>query len=55
MIQLERINGKPFFLNENLIEVIEETPDTVITLTNGHKYIVRTPVSSIIDMIKKGS
>jgi flagellar protein FlbD len=28
-------------LNPDLIEVVEETPDTVVTLTNGHRYVVK--------------
>ena len=39
MIDVTRFNGKSFVLNAELIEVMEETPDTVITLTTGHKYV----------------
>ncbi len=35
MIRLTRLNGLPLVLNSDLIEHIEITPDTVITLTNG--------------------
>ena len=41
MIDVTRLNGKNFVLNAELIEVMEETPDTVITLTTGHKYVVK--------------
>jgi flagellar protein FlbD len=41
MIQLTRLNGKLFSLNAIYIEVIESFPDTTITLTNGHKYVVK--------------
>ena len=40
MIELTRINNTKLMLNPDIIETMEETPDTVITLTNGHKYIV---------------
>lgn len=50
---LERLNGTVFFLNHKLIELIEETPDTIITLTNGHKYIVKDDIDNVITMIKK--
>ena len=40
MIELTRINGKKFMLNHNLIEIYESTPDTVIKLNDGTKYIV---------------
>ncbi|APH05252.1 flagellar FlbD family protein [Bacillus weihaiensis] len=41
MVQLTRLNGKRFSLNAIYIEVIESFPDTTITLTNGHKYVVK--------------
>lgn len=41
MIILTKLDGKTFMLNENLIETVSETPDTVIVLENGHSYIVR--------------
>ena len=43
MIQLTRLNGKTFTLNALYIEVMESFPDTTITLTNGHKYVVKEP------------
>lgn len=41
MIELHRLNGIPFMLNHRHIELIEAHPDTVITLTNDRKYIVK--------------
>ncbi|MFS0643487.1 flagellar FlbD family protein [Siminovitchia sp. 179-K 8D1 HS] len=40
MIQVTKLNGKSFYLNALYIETIESFPDTTITLTNGHKYVV---------------
>ncbi len=40
MIEVTRINHVPLVLNSDLIEHVEATPDTVITLTTGHKLIV---------------
>ena len=40
MILVTRLNGKSFYLNPDLIETMETTPDTVITLTGGNKYVV---------------
>ena len=40
-----------FILNAEMIETIEETPDTVITLTNGHKYIVSEKTDQIKESI----
>lgn len=41
MIFLTKLDGKEFLLNEQLIETVTETPDTVIVLSNGHSLIVR--------------
>ena len=41
MIDLTRFNGTGFTVNCDLIETIEETPDTVVTLTTGKKIIVK--------------
>lgn len=48
MIELSRLNGKVFYLNHNLIEIFEETPDTVIKLTDGTKYVVREKVDELL-------
>jgi flagellar protein FlbD len=41
VIALTRLNGHPVMVNCDLIEQIEETPDTVVTLTSGNRIIVR--------------
>lgn len=41
MIELHRLNGSAFFLNHRQIELIESNPDTLITLHNDRKYIVK--------------
>ena len=51
MIKLHRLNGEEFILNPNHIELIEETPDTVITLTNDRKYVVKERAEEVIDLI----
>lgn len=51
MIQLTKINGAPIVLNSDLIEYIEETPDTVITMTNGEKIVVQDRMVEIIDKV----
>lgn len=53
MITVTRINGKEFVLNCDLIETMEETPDTVITLTGGNKYVVSESMEVLIDRITK--
>ncbi|WP_017873781.1 flagellar FlbD family protein [Candidatus Caldatribacterium saccharofermentans] len=51
MIALTRLNGSVFVLNADLIETIEATPDTVISLVTGKKYVVREKVEEVIDRI----
>ena len=48
VIQLTRINRVPLVLNSDLIEHIEMTPDTVISLTNGQKFVVLESVEEVI-------
>jgi len=40
LITVTRLNGKKFQINALYIETIESFPDTTITLTNGHKFVV---------------
>ena len=47
MIQVTRLNGEPFYVNQDLIEFIEETPDTVLSMTTGRKVIVREGAQDI--------
>ena len=42
VISVTRLDGSKFFLNSDLIESIESTPDTVLTLTSQKKLVVRT-------------
>ena len=47
MIALQRLNGQPIMVNADLIESLEATPDTVVTLTSGNKLIVRDTPEAI--------
>ncbi len=51
MIELTRLNGTTFVINSDLIETIEETPDTVIVLTIGTKYVVQESKGEIVDKV----
>jgi flagellar protein FlbD len=51
MIPLRRLNGYPIMVNADLIEAIEETPDTVVTLISGNKLIVKDSMNDIRDRI----
>jgi flagellar protein FlbD len=48
MIHLTRLNRLPLVLNADLIETIEVTPDTVISLTTGQKLVVREPAEEVV-------
>jgi flagellar protein FlbD len=51
MIKLTGFNNKEFYLNCDLIEKIEVTPDSVITTTTGKKYVVKESSDDIINKI----
>ena len=51
MIEVSRIDGTKFMLNEDKIESITANPDTVITFTNGHRYVVSETPGQICDAI----
>ncbi|HSV32224.1 MAG TPA: flagellar FlbD family protein [Atribacteraceae bacterium] len=51
MIELTRFNGSTFTVNSDLIETVEATPDTVVSLLTGRKYIVLEGVKEVIDKI----
>lgn len=47
MIALTRLNGGQIMINCDLIEAMEETPDTVVTLSSGNKFVVREKMDVI--------
>jgi flagellar protein FlbD len=47
MIRLTRLNGHVFVLNADMIQEIDATPDTIITLNNGQKLMIREPVDEV--------
>lgn len=51
MIAVSRLNDEQLLVNPHLIETIEATPDTVITLTTGKKFIVKEPVPEVVKRI----
>lgn len=52
MILLTRLNGSQFYLNVTHIETVEATPDTVITLSNGKKYLVKESAEELAKQIR---
>ena len=53
MVKVTRLNGKELVVNCELIEFIESTPDTVITISTGKKIIVRETVDEVLSEIVK--
>ncbi|HOQ17101.1 MAG TPA: flagellar FlbD family protein [Defluviitaleaceae bacterium] len=51
MIKVTRLNGSYMVINSDLIEFVEETPDTVITMTTGKKIVVKENVDEIIQRV----
>ncbi|MDD6216670.1 MAG: flagellar FlbD family protein [Roseburia sp.] len=52
MIEVTRLNDTKLIINSDLIELVEETPDTVITLTTGRKLIVKESRQDIKNLVK---
>lgn len=48
MILVHRLRGEPMFINEDLIESIESTPDTVITLVDGRKVVIADTPETVV-------
>ncbi|MEF9935304.1 MAG: flagellar FlbD family protein [Clostridium sp.] len=53
MIKLSTLAHKEFYINCDLIEKIEANPDTLVTMTNGNKYVVEDSPDEIIKRIKE--
>ena len=51
MIELTKLNDIKFSVNPELIEIVETTPDTVITLTTGRKLIVKESRQDIKNLV----
>lgn len=51
MIRLTRLSGVEFILNAELVQEIESTPDTILTLTCGKKVMVRESVEAVMGAV----
>lgn len=51
MIQLTRLNHKSLIINSDLIEHIESTPDTVLSLTSGQTFVVRESADEVVERV----
>ena len=52
MIEITKLNGQKVLINPSLIEMVEETPDTVISLTTGRKIIVKESRQEVKNLVK---
>lgn len=51
MIEVTRLNGNPMVLNSDLIKTAEASPDTMLTLINGEKMIVRETCAEVMERV----
>lgn len=52
MIEVTKLNGQKILINPDLLEIVEETPDSVLTLTTGKKIIVKESRQDIKNLVK---
>ncbi len=52
MIEVTKLNGEKILVNPQLFEIVEETPDTVITMTTGKKIIVKESRQEVKNLVK---
>ena len=52
MIEITKLNGNKTLINPDLIETVESTPDTVISLTTGRKIIVKESRQELNNLVK---
>lgn len=50
MIAVTRLNGSRFVVNADLIKYVEETPDTVLTMRDGERLVVRERAQEVVSM-----
>jgi flagellar protein FlbD len=53
VILLTRLGGPAFALNQDLIERADSTPDTVITLVDGTKYVVAESLADLVELVRR--
>ncbi|WP_337063039.1 flagellar FlbD family protein [Kineococcus sp. G2] len=51
MILVTRLNGSVFAVNPDLIQRVDATPDTVITLVDGAKFVVTEPLTDVVERV----
>lgn len=53
MIELTKLNGERYYINSDLIEMIEMIPDTLVTMTNGKTHYVAEPATEVVERVKE--
>jgi flagellar protein FlbD len=53
MIVVTRFHGRSLALNSDLIECAEATPDTVLTLVDGTRYVIRETLDEVVDKVRE--
>lgn len=51
MIYLTKLGGKEILLNEDMIESVSQSPDTIVMLSNGHSYMVQETMDEIMERV----
>lgn len=51
MIIVQRLNGQAFAINPDLVERIESTPDTIVVLLDGTRYLVAGTLDEVVDLV----
>ena len=51
MIKLHKLNGAEIIVNADLIESVEATPDTVLSLATGNRFLVKDSVQEVVDKV----
>lgn len=52
MIFVTRFDGKKIVINAEIIEIIEETPETIVTLTTGKKVTIKEKIDEVVQKVK---
>lgn len=52
MIEVTKMNGRKVLVNPDLIEFVEETPDTVVLFTTGRKIIIKESRQEVKNLVK---
>jgi len=53
MIRLTRINDTLIVVNADLIEFVEASPDTIVSITTGHKFLVKDTVDEVVEKVRE--